>query len=374
MPPASSRTTASPSSSRARDVPPALRALAEAAWALVQRAPSGRVALGRAAPLLEVVGLDAGSDPAYEPIDTATVSRVAKGFDEFDSEPIAIRAAAQTHRGVADGVPVAIRIRRPGLDRSVRNDLALLDTLALPLGAAMPKADAAALLRSVREQLLDELDFEHEASTHRRVARVLRGVDGLVVPAVRSELCAEDVFVAQLLEGQTLADGAEPEDPAAVARTLVAAHVAAARAGLALLDARPGHVVVLADGRIGLLGLGMARRVDRDRVEHLLDALAGLRAADEAAFADAMASARLPTAAYGVARSALGPLVLGEARLDAAALRSTLRGAVPALALAAQAEPHPDDPHLARAAGQLLATLAPLAVTADWPGLVAASS
>jgi predicted unusual protein kinase regulating ubiquinone biosynthesis (AarF/ABC1/UbiB family) len=340
----------------------------------VQRAPSGRVALGRVAPLLEVIGVDVGTDPAFEPIEEATVSRVAKGFDEFDAEPIAVRAAAQTHRGVAEGVPVAIRIRRPGLDRSVRNDLALLDTLALPLGAAMPKADAAALLRSVRQQLLDELDFEHEASTHRRVARVLRGVDGLVVPAVRSELCAEDVFVTELLEGQTLAGGAQPEDPAAVARTLVAAHVAAARAGLALLDARPGHVVVLAEGRIGLLGIGMARPVGRDRVEHLLDALAALRAADEAAFANAMASARLPTAAYGVAQSALGPLVVGAARLDGAALRRILRGAVPALGLAAQAEPHPDDPHLARAAGQLLATLAPLAVTADWPELVAASS
>jgi ABC1 family protein len=374
MPPASPRTTASPSSSPARDVPPALRALAEAAWALVQRAPSGRVALGRAAPLLEAIAVDVETDPAYEPLDAATVSRVAKGFDEFDAEPIAIRAAAQTHRGVVDGVAVAVRIRRPGLDRSVRNDLALLDTLALPLGAALPNADAAALLRSVREQLLDELDFEHEASTHRRVARVLRGVDGLVVPAVRPELCAEDVFVAELLEGQTLADGAQPEDPAALARALVSAHVAAGRAGLALVDARPGHVVVLPGGRTGLLGIGMARAVGRDRVEHLLGALAGLRAADEAAFADAMAAARLPSAAYGVARSALGSLVLGEAKLDVAALHRTLRGAVPALGLAAQAEPHPDDPHLARAAGQLLATLAPLAVTADWPALVAASS
>jgi predicted unusual protein kinase regulating ubiquinone biosynthesis (AarF/ABC1/UbiB family) len=335
------------------------------------------VALTRAAPLLEVVGIDPAPRAAPERLDEATLQRVAKTFEEFDPEPIAVRAAAQTHRGSADGVPVAIRIRRPGLERSVRNDLALLDTLAPPLGAALPNAQAGALLRSVREQLLDELDFEHEASTHRRVARILRDVDGLVVPAVRTDLCAQDVFVAELLDGQTLQDGARPTDPERAARALVAAHVAAARAGLALLDARPGHVVVLPDGRIGLLGIGLARPVDRTRVGLALDALAALRGGDRDAFAHAVESAGALTegaTAYGLAQSVLGSLVEGAAKLDAASLRRALREAAPALTLATQAMPHPDDPHLARAAGQLLATLARLEATADWPALVAASS
>jgi hypothetical protein len=290
--------------------------------ALARQAPSGRIALARLAPLIGGVELEAARDAACVPLDAATVKGVAKAFDDFDPRPIAIRAAAQTHRAVADGTPVAVRIRRPGLERAIRNDLALLDTLALPLGAALPKADAAGLLRSVREQVLDELDFEHEASMHRRVARLLRGIDGLVVPAVRSELCSEDVFVSELLEGRTLADGALPEDGA---RVLVAAHVVAAGAGIALLDTRPGHVVVLDDGRIGLLGIGVARPVDRDRIDVLLD----------------------------VARSALGPL--DEITLDAAALGNALRRSLPALA---EIDLRPDDAHLARAGGQLLATLA----------------
>src|SRR5436190_2586449 len=140
---------------------------------------------------------------------------------------------------------------------------------------------------------------------HRRVARVLRGVDGVVVPAVRTELCAEDVFVAELLDGQTLADGARPPDPGEAARVLMEAHMAAARAGFALVDARPGHVVVLGDGRIGLLGVGMARPVGRDRVGRAFDALAALRGADESSFPGTAAE-------YAVARSALGPLVEGE--------------------------------------------------------------
>src|SRR4051794_6956758 len=348
MPTASSRTIASRSSSRGVELPPALRALAEAGWALARKAPSARVGMARLAGIVDPEGLppairepvmrelDAARESACEPLDARTIEAALKDawgkapgkvLDELDPEPLAVRAAAQTHRGVAGGAPVAIRVRRPGLDRAVRADLALLDTLAVPLSAALPKADTRALLRSWREQTLDELDFEHEASTHRRVARVLRDIDGLVVPAVHGELCAEAVFVAELLDGDTLADGARPADPAAAARALVTAHVRAARAGIALLDARPGHVVVCPGGEIGLLGAGMARPVDRDRAGLVLDALAALRAGDAEAFAKAVASTGvLPAgdaqAAYEPARAALGPLAAGEAALDATALRA----------------------------------------------------
>jgi hypothetical protein len=390
--------------SRALELPPALRTLAETGWALASRAPSARVALARAAGVVDPEALPSAiREPvmrelemaraaACEPLDARTVERALKDawgrapgkvLDELDAQPLAVRAAAQTHRGVVDGVPVAIRVRRPGLDRAVRSDVALLDALAAPLGVALPRADTRALLRSGREQTLDEMDFEHEASTHRRVARVMRGVEGLIVPSVHGELCAEAVFVADLLEGATLADGARPHDAGAAARALVEGHVAAARAGIALLDARPGHVVVLADGGIGLLGAGLARPVDRGRVGLALDALAALRADDAEEFSRAVAAAGLlpagaAGAAHGLALSALGPLASGPATLNAAALRRVaVRAAdhAPAIfALVPAAQPHPDDLWLARAAGQLVATLARLGATADWPALVASSA
>lgn len=387
MPTASSRTTGSRSSWPGAELPPAIGALLEAGWALAGRAPSARIGLARLAALVDpralpepvrepvVRELEAARAAACEPLDPRTVERALKGtaLDDFDPEPLAVRAAAQTHRGVAAGDPVAIRLRRPGLDRAVRNDLALLDTIAPLLGRALPRAEAQLLLRAVREQILDELDFEHEASTHRRVARVLRDVDGIVVPRAHSALCTESVFVCDLLEGRSLADGARPQDPAAAARALVAAHAQAASAGLALLDARPGHVLVLGDGRLGLLGVGIARQVARERVQRGFTAAAALRAQDRAAFADAAAELA-PAAAYDVAHAALGPLASGPARLDAAALRAAAQIAPRAFELAAEIRPTPDDLWLGRAAGQLAATLAVLGAEHDWLTLVASSA
>jgi predicted unusual protein kinase regulating ubiquinone biosynthesis (AarF/ABC1/UbiB family) len=384
----------------ALELPPALRALVETGWALAARAPSARVALARAAGLLDAAALpepirdavtaelETAREAACTPLDRRTVERalrdawgrpVGQVLDDLDPEPLAVRAAAQTHRGVTDGTEVAVRVRRPGLERAVRNDLALLDALAPVLGAALPRADARGLLRAVREQVLDELDFEHEASLHRRVARVVRGIDGVTVPRAHAELCTEGVFVADVLDGRTLADGARPGDPGAAARALVAVHVAAARdAGLALLDPRPGHVLALADGGIGLLGTGLAQPVDRARVEHVLTALHALRDDDDDAFEQAIAASGILPAdaaatAFDSARTVLGPMVSGPARLDADALRETaIRAAdvaADAFALTADVQPRPDDLWLGRLAAQLVPTLAVLEATEDWPAL-----
>jgi hypothetical protein len=380
-------------------LPPAVRALLEAARGLIRRASSGPVALGRADGIVTAEALPAalrdlpaaladGREAAATPMSLKDVERVLKGawraapgkvLDEIDPEPLAVTAVAQVHRAQRDGVPVAVKVRRPRLAATVRSDLAALDALAAPLRQVFGALDIGALLREVSATVMDELDFEYEASTARRVRRSLRDIPGLVVPAPDLGLCTEDVLVAELLDGPTLAEQ-PPADAAAVARTLVAAHLAAARAGLALPDARANHVVLLRGETIGLLGTGLARPLDRDRVAAALDALAALRAGDETAFAQAVADdlGVLPpdaaTDAYTFIGEVAGNLLRGRATLDEAALAAAGERALDrlpaALRIAAIARPSRADLAPARSIGQLAALLARLGVREDWGALL----
>jgi predicted unusual protein kinase regulating ubiquinone biosynthesis (AarF/ABC1/UbiB family) len=301
-------------------------------------------------------------------------------LDRFDAEPVAVRPAAQIHRGAFEGEEVAVRVRRPGVERAVRNDLALLDVLTAPLRAAFPALDAGAMLRDARELALDELDFEHEASTQRRLARALRGVPGVSVPRPVSELASAEVLVATWAPGTTLAAGARPDDPDATARSLVAGFRAAVlEGGLAPVDPRASHVVV--DGPdVALLGMGVARPVDRVRAQLAVDAFAAVADDDPAGFADALARMDLLPAdraeeAHAVARRVLGPVLDGPALLDAAALRDLFARAAadagPLIGLAVAASPRPEDVSLARSLAQLLSVVARLGVTEDWAALIA---
>jgi predicted unusual protein kinase regulating ubiquinone biosynthesis (AarF/ABC1/UbiB family) len=383
-------------------LPPALRSLLEAGGALVRRSSSGRVGLGRAAALVREdvlpralrrlpAELEAARAEASVPVNAKDVEKLLKAawgaapgkvLDAFDPEPLAVTPSAQVHRGERDGRAVAIKVLRPGLASAVRNDLALLDVLAAPLRQVFGAMDAGAILREVRETALDELDLEHEASTQRQVKRLLRGVAGVTVPAPDLELSGETVLVTELLDGTTLAAGARPADPGAAARALVAAHVAAARGGLILTDPRPGHVVVLDGGSgLGLLGTGLARPVDRDRVSTALVSLVAWRAGDQDGFAAALADGGLgllPTAdaikAYAFSAVVLGDVLTTETRLDGPALAAIGERALAHLAagltIAGALSPHPHDLAVARSIAQLASVLALLGASEDWGALM----
>ncbi|WCB96777.1 hypothetical protein DSM104299_05545 [Baekduia alba] len=382
-------------------LPPALRSLLEAGGALVRRSSSGRVGMGRAAALVSEdavpralrklpATLEAARAEAARPLAFKDVEKLLKSawgrppgkvLDALEPEPLAVTPSAQVHRGERDGDAVAVKVLRPGLTAAVRNDLALLDVLAPPLRQVFGAMDAGAILREVRETALDELDLEHEASTQRQVRRLLRGVEGLTVPAPDLELSGETVLVSELLPGQPLADIKKPKDPGAVARTLVAAHVTAARAGLVLTDPRPGHVIIMSGG-VGLLGTGRARPVDRDRVTAGLATLVAWRAGDQDGFAAAVSDglgllpARDGLKAYTLVAVVLGEVLKEETRLDGPALAAigdrALAHLPAALTIVDTLTPHPHDLAVARSVGQLSAVLAHLGASEDWGALTLA--
>jgi hypothetical protein len=388
-----------PDSPRA-DLPPAVAAVVDIALSLARRAPSTQIAVVRLGDLVDPETLRPEAREAFareveearaatcEPLAFADVERVlreawksppGKVLDDLDEEPLAVRPASQVHRGELDGTAVAIKVRRPGVERSVRNDVALLEALPTPLRAAFPNLDAVGVLRELREAALDELDFEHEASQQRRVARALRGVEGVTVPRPHLDLSTSDVLVSDLLRGETLAAGARPADPGAAARALVRAfRTAALEAGLAITDPRPSQILVGPGDELGLLGTGVARPVDRERAARALQALGALADGDEDVFVETLTGADVlgpgdAHTAYGIAREVAGELLDGPAVLDAAALRAAggraARSTGPLARLAMAASPHPADLALGRMLGQLVAVLARLGAEEDWAGL-----
>ncbi len=381
-------------------LPPALSALLDAAGALVRRSSSGRVALARLHGLVDPAALPAelrdrlppalerDFAAATEPLRPKEVERIlreawgqspGKVLDDLDEEPLAVTPAAQVHRAELDGAAVAVKVRRPGLAALVRSDLALIDAVAGPLASVLPAADVRALLREVRETALDELDLEHEGMGQRQAGRLLRRVEDVRVPKTEGELCSEDVLVSELLDGPTLA-AAAPDDPARAGRALVRAHVTALAAGVALTDPRPGHVVLLGDGAIGLLGTGLARPADKPRAALALRATGALRAGDDAAFAALLGDLEvLPEAeaqlAGTLARETLGPVADGPVTLDAGYVAGVGERALERIGafvgLAGHARPAPSDLGALRMAGQLSLLLARLGAEEDWLALAA---
>ncbi len=361
---------------------------------LARTAPSGRLALRRVAEAIDpawlpgrlgasiAAELAAACDEPLEPVEPRRVEallREAWGvkptgeLDTLELEPVAVTAGAQVHRGELDGAPVAVKLLRPGLAAGVRQDLVLLEGLLSPISAAFPAVDAAALVREVRRQVLDELDLEQEAGNLRRFHRALRRHPRFVVPRPVTRLAHEGVLVEEWIDGVPLATAPDPDD---ACRWLVRFVAGGLREGLIHADPDPRDVLVLSDGRIAILDFGAVAEPKPERVSANVDLVEAFVAGDEDGVAAALERlGSLPREHAGTA-SALARAVLGEfadaepVRLDGEAvirLRDLLLGRPAELAeVLAAGSLAPEDLWPLRGIGQLFSTIARVGATGSW--------
>ena len=376
-------------------------ALIQVGLRIARSAPSGRVALARLAASIDpawiprpwgetiVEELDAARDAALEPIAFGRIERTLRDawganwgeeLDTLDPHPVATTPGAQVHRGVLDGSPVAVKVLRPGLAVSVRQDLALLEGLAAPLASAFPEIDAGALLKEIRERVLDELDFENEAQAQRRFRRALRGHPFLIVPAPVTRLSHASVIVSEWVDGVPLPSAPDRNEAAS---RLVLFALGAARAGMIHADLDPQDVLVTADGRLAVLDFGATGTISPGRVDASADALDAFLAHDAAALGEALDRLGWLPARHAATALELGVHTLGELAdpeprtLDTDAVLGAGRRlaqrpqSVVELMLAGTLPP--EDLWPARGVGQLFGTIARVGATGPWRELARAA-
>jgi predicted unusual protein kinase regulating ubiquinone biosynthesis (AarF/ABC1/UbiB family) len=380
------------------DVLRRLEALLGVGLGLARSARTGRVALAQVAGAIDPAWLPgrggeklaaeliAAREQACEPLPLKRVKRTLRDawgvepseeLAELDSEPVAVTPGAQVHRGVLadDDREVAVKVLRPGLAGAVRQDLALLEGLAAPLGAAFPALEAGAVLAEIRERTLEELDLESEAATQRRFHRALRRHPFLLVPAPVMRLCHDEVLVSEWVDGVPLWEAPDPDQAAA---RLVVFALGAARAGVIHADLSPDDVLVLPDGRLAIVDFGAAREIEPERLDAAVQALDAVVAEDAERLGVSLE--QLGWLPSGQAELALELVteVLGElagpapARLDSDAVvaaRDRLMARPDVTRLAVAGRLAPADLWPARGLGQLFATIARVGATGAWRDL-----
>ncbi len=379
-----------------------LDALIHVVFRIVRSMPSGQIVFARLARTIDPAwiphpwGAEIASElrsshaRAAQPLKAATVEGIlrhawgTRPTDELDDldvkAPVAVTPTSQVHRGVLAGAPVAVKVLRPGIAAAMHRDLALLDALLSPIGAAFPALDPRAIVNEFRERILDELDLETEGTAQRRFHRALRGHPWLTVPAPVMRLTHDQVLVSEWVDGVSLWDAPDPNDAAARLLLFV---LGAAGNGILHVDPDPDDVRVLPDGRLAILDFGAWREVEPDRVALARAVLEAFQGREQGAFGAAVQRLGWLPSSHGDAAHALLDRVLGglarpgAVRLDGDAVRALRDRALARseqaaeLMLAVAMPAHDLWPVLGVA--QLFAVIARVGATADWVELTRAA-
>jgi ubiquinone biosynthesis protein len=219
-----------------------------------------------------------------ETIETELDQPLAQLFADFDTTPLASASIGQAHRArLHSGDDVVVKVQHAGIRRRMEVDLDILGGLAqiaehLPeFQPYRPQATVTEFKRIVRR----ELDFARESRNLEQFTRNFAGNPHVCIPRAYPDLSTSRVLTMEWLDGAKVSDPSLRRLPN-VDLDQVARHGADMylemifHHGFYHGDPHPGNLLVLPDGRIGLLDFGMVGRLDEQLRENIEDMLAAI--------------------------------------------------------------------------------------------------
>ena len=210
---------------------------------------------------------------------------------DLESEPLGSASLAQVHRAsLRSGRQVVLKVQRPGLERTFRLDLEVMQQVAAAV-QRHPRwgrgRDWIGIAQECRRVLLRELDFRLEAEHAARFRQQFLDDPGIRIPAVVWELSTRRVLCLDYVPGIKITDRQALIEagivPAAVAEKGAASYLQQlVRFGFFHADPHPGNLAVAADGALIYYDFGMMGQLSsrlRGRLGSMVRAAAGRDAA-----------------------------------------------------------------------------------------------
>ena len=126
-------------------------------------------------------------------------------FASFERTPVASASIAQVHFAVLkDGREVAVKVLRPGMKKSIDEDVALMHIAAGWIGriwADSKRLKPKEVVGEFDKYLHDELDLMREAANASQLRRNFAGSDLLMVPEMHWDFCSSSVIVMERMNG-----------------------------------------------------------------------------------------------------------------------------------------------------------------------------
>lgn len=192
-------------------------------------------------------------------------------FSDIEIVPVAAASVAQVHlANTTEGLPVAVKVLRPGVEAAFARDLALFAWLAETAErhiAGMARLRPREVVRALQDWVAIELDLRLEAAAASELRDNFLDDADVIVPAIDWQRTAHRVMTVQRISGIAIEDRdgliAAGIDVKVVADRVIRVFLKQAlRDGYFHADMHHGNLFVAPDGRLELVDFGIMGRLD----------------------------------------------------------------------------------------------------------------
>lgn len=135
---------------------------------------------------------------------------VTELFTEFSPLPLASASIAQVHTAsLPDGTQVVVKAVRPGIEKVIEQDVALMAWFAAQIERFSPdgkRLRPVQVVEEYRQTVFDELDLMREAANAAQLRRNFEASPLLYVPEIHWDYCRRNVMVMERIYGAQVTD------------------------------------------------------------------------------------------------------------------------------------------------------------------------
>ena len=221
-------------------------------------------------------------DQAQALIEKAWGRPVGEVLDEFDPSPLASASIAQVHTGrLKDGTQVVVKVLRPGIEKTIRQDIALLYTVARLAERYWPDGRRLRPVEVVEEYektIFDELDLQREAANASQLRRNWLHSEMLYIPEVYWDWTRPNVMVMERIYGTPVSEVDRLKAQGVSMQVLGEQGVEifftqVFRDNFFHADMHPGNIFVEPDGRYIAVDFGIVGTLTSDDQRYLAENL-----------------------------------------------------------------------------------------------------
>lgn len=184
-------------------------------------------------------------------------------FRHIDPTPIGSASIAQVHKArLKTGKPAAVKIQRPDITKKFKADIDIIRYIAQKLQKhSHNNINIPLIIDEFEQYTKKELNFTIEARHIEEISKTI--LKTVVIPQVFWSYTTEKVLTMEYLEGTKLPE-VKKADKQKIAKEIVDAFLEQIfKNGTFHADMHPGNIMLLKNGKIGLLDFGIVGHLDK---------------------------------------------------------------------------------------------------------------
>ena len=241
-----------------------------------------------------------------KPIIEKDLGPINEKFDEINPESISGASLGQVYLGSISGQQVAIKVKRPGIEKVVAKDLKVLKKI-LPLALRFVdpnlRYSAEAMLSQFIESIHEEMDYTIESENLKKIKKDMETNHKVIIPTVFDDFSSKNVLTMEYLPGIKVTNVRALNEKGIDREQLV---IEVHKVFFTMLlkysvfhaDPHPGNISVTDDGKLILYDFGMVGRINNETRLKLIRLYLALVEKNPSRVVNAMIDLRMLTPGY----------------------------------------------------------------------------